>query len=630
MAKGQKGRQQTRSTGRGKRNQRNNFQDKFAEQEKLKGEKQVRGNVPITTGSCDNDPSWYRPNAQIVKDVASIPTGYPVGKPIQLNKSMTANPTVVQRLNATELPIPGIMVYDIVPVFGDAFGDSLDPMNLAATQLFQTVRSATSGTAYYRAADMMVMNIAVAQAYSLYNWMIRIYGEINNVQSPYNRYLPKALVTAMGVDYDNIAENISDYRAYCNLFANSLSKLYVPKDFDYLKRQVFLYESVYTDSNTNKAQIYLYNPVGFYVLHEGEISTSGEPIGTYLKFERLVTRPNYDVRSGLERDIVYPIDSATVTAPMLTFDDIKTYAESLLRPLVNSEDLDFIGADYIKAFGLGNMYQVAPIAETYTVAPNYSSEILEQMSNAHVLPQLGISSDLRLEKQTGINSNSALYGRYTLTDRRSDTDPVSFNITAFNNQLNEYSVVNDRKIVLNWHREDISPDDVMVSTRLANDSYNGKTAVVSAVDGKTQIPSFSLETMGTEIACGAWAFTLHAYSTSTGLENVQLVGQELPTNYFMATPSPTNNNVPVSSIMTVVNKVCASLASFDWHHKVRFAWGNGNLEGVEGQSKLTVGDYIFDIDTFTIISTEELKLMNETALIGEFTHGAEKGRGSIG
>lgn len=167
-------RAKTWNKGKGRKkcnNNSNNYQDKFAKREFTKGEDKVvnalGGKYPITTGSKDNDPSWYAFNPSLLRDVANLPFSYPLGYTWDLT-AKAPNPFTNSdnQFITHDLTVPGVMQLQIAPTFGDCKSPT-DALNIADVSLFNFVRHATSGSSRYEAPDLGMYLLALDSAYRI-------------------------------------------------------------------------------------------------------------------------------------------------------------------------------------------------------------------------------------------------------------------------------------------------------------------------------------------------------------------------------------------------------------------------------------------------------------------------------
>lgn len=353
-----------------------------------------------------NDPEWYVPTDRNLADVASFSYNTILGQ--STGNSGVYTPTG----NGFGNYVPGIASFRLIPTIGFAT-DETSPVNIAAINLYSDIRRANSGAKNYDAPDLMSVILAMGQVYSCMSWLFRIYG-LTNVYSSQNRYIPRALVTAQGVNFDSILENQADFRARLNTLVLQVNSIYVPKGMPLFDRWWRIYEKIYADSSTATAQIYQAIPVGFYLRDD----TTGD-----LTFTQL---PWTDANNH-----------------QLDYQTLITYATNMVNSLLYSEDVGTISGDVLKAFGDSGIYRLPMIPEDYVVTPDLSDEIRSQFENAKVF-------NLNL-------SNSSL-----IITQNADKAYLEASYTLINNH--GCPGMSGGKL-LNFHKSDITPADSMVASR---------------------------------------------------------------------------------------------------------------------------------------------------------------------
>lgn len=580
-----------KSNNKNERYERNNYQDKFADRERRKGMDEEK--YAITTGSRDNDPSWYVPNGQLLKDVASFPYGIATGRPI---KKAGINTTLLTSSQINDYVLPGIMAYYITPTFGKVDSNT-SALNVAANAFFTAVRHATSGTSYYEAPNLMTYMLGMASAYSYYSYLIRAYGVMTHF-SMLNRYTPQALITAMGIDYEDLKDNLADFRLAVNQFAYKLASFCVPRDMNYLTRQIFLYESIYTDADNAKAQYYMYVPDGFYVYQEAQ--DGGKNV------------------ASLDYQQMNPVSTRGDGATLLKTSVLIEFMDTIMEPLITSEDIRYMSADILKAYGAGNLFKVAPISETYSVTPVYNREVLSQFENAYIYPAFN-SITISVTENASLNKGF-LEVDYQFTDPKVG-DMLEFwngrivaQLPPDEGYISDVYAPND--ILINMHDAEVSPESTMVATRLAS---NG-AVTYTRTSGDPRLPGGGYVTpdiMGSEIVNSAQIWYYWDAKSSTG-SNISLVSTFINTDWVV---SQDNLNNPLIYPLSIGQKL-SLLAKFDWNPKIRLI--GYKLESAGGSApgdqltSVTASDYIYDQDNFTIISDVQLERINDIAMLGLF------------
>lgn len=301
--------------------------------------------------SPTNDPKWYAQTPELLRDAASIPFSSAAGTSYSLNfYGDSVNPS-------TEQYVPGVLSMTIIPTIG---GDSSfnSPLNIATNALYGQVRKANSGSANYDAPNLFMYCMSIAQIYSYINFLMRVYG-VSQLYVHYNRYMPEALLNAMGVDYSSVQENLADFRYGINVLIHKASSFACPASITYFNRLAFLFAGIYSEGESVKDQVYMYNPAGFMKLTEQD------------------TTPGWNLQ-------YVPMPSPTAGRDFITVKQLLDYGTSLITPLLQSEDFNIISGDIIKAFGT-NILGLQSLPEVYTILPVTDLAVLEQMQNANII-----------------------------------------------------------------------------------------------------------------------------------------------------------------------------------------------------------------------------------------------------
>lgn len=577
-----RGNNSNKSKGRSNTNgkvTRNNFQDEAEIKEFNKGYKAGRNSknnnkkghyasnlkepVSIKTGEKENDPSWYTPNPQLLKDAASISLNAKTGYPIY---TQPGGFTSLGQYNLGTTFVPGVLTLFTVPTFGDP-DDSNDPINVAAASFFSSLRRATSGTSYYEKGDSLLYLIGVGQLYSLYSYMTRAYGTISEYSFD-NTYTPNVLLRAMGINASDFRRNQSNFRLWLNDFALRLQTLPMPNVLSYTTRQIFLYEGIYLDSNTSKAQYLMYNPMGFYKYSEGtETSAAGTLTFTSLP--------------------------GTAQTTLMTTESLMNYAESLMQPILNSQDMSqYIVSDILKAYSPSSMFMVSPIAENFRVQAHYNQEILMQMENCYIYNFTSFESTLG--QNMTINTDQSLIWNYKVSPTLNTGGISNDELADAYKSLQQF--IKDDEILVNFHKDNITPEDFMVASRLS-----GAPLQLDATG------AYRFKTVGSEVV----AFGMLSVYTSPNMTDSGLIQYPLTTdNFFTFNKTLDDTGVMTSFIVAQI------LSSFDWHPGIRYTVFTGISSGSPSITLCT--GKMMDLETTATLSVTDLKNMNRVAMLGEF------------
>lgn len=437
-----------KATEEGKSNANGNHSGNKRNNKKFKGKRDRFDKDYNPKINSSNDASWYARDPNLLAAAASFPFTWPTGNAIDLGP-------YASKIHLGS--VPGIMAISIDPQVG--WADNFNsPITLAAREEYAFVRYANSGHNNYDDPDLMMYHIAMDSCYSYFSFLKRIYG-VCRTYSNVNRYYPKGLIEAMGVDFEDIMKNLANLNYAINVFATMFSRLNVPAGMPYVTKHMWMYENIYTDANTPRGQTYMFVPRSLY---QYGYDTNGAG-----KLTRLVLDNNFNSYIMNKR----------------TYDELVQTMYDLLNPVIADEDIGTISGDILKAYGDGGIMKVSGVDFTYGITPVYNLEVLEIINNLTLLgPSTGDITQ-EIDVNTGWIKSMPTFEHFN-PDLVTDTSPG----------MNALSC--DRFI--NFKRDNITPADSMVVTRMMNiadpDSYNPLTH------------QFTCKTIGSETAAFARVF----------------------------------------------------------------------------------------------------------------------------
>lgn len=508
-----------------KMNRRNDKQSKVREDEY--SDRSDRGN---------NDPSWYTQLPEIAAPAANIQFNFAAGVPFELSFKYDNSTNVV----ANKFVVPGIMTLSLIPLPGyTSAGES--PVNVASRNLYSFIRHANSGSANYDAPDLMLYCLAMGNVYSYINFLQRIYGSIF-VYANMNRYLPKALLTAQGVNFNDVEEHISDFRMGINSLIHKASSLAVPSNLAYFQRLAFLFSNIYSEGESIKSQLYMYVPDKFL-----QFSETGSKYGGSLQ-------PMTWNQGGTSMTVKSMID----------------FGNSLLTPILNSEDMNIMSGDILKAYGTAGILKLAPIPEMYQVVPVTNLEVLEQFKNANWIG----SSRNSLVMEVTQDSTSG----YLVTTASATFAPTDAHVPMI--PLDH---------ILNTILTAPNVGDVLVRTR------GMFTSEITSVTSTSIDMVFNFPTeVGSELKI--WQYD----------ENMNIQRYNVPQTHILNNIQPGGNDTTGS----IISEHC-QLENFKFHPIVYY------------YDKLPDGTYVLldfatDMDNYTIIAKQTLDKINESVMLSLF------------
>lgn len=583
------------------------FQKRVSKQKSDYKDADLRGpDSRVCAGSKDNDPSWYALNPQLLKDAASFPYAWPLGNKLNLGYRASY-------INQGSLP--GIMVMNWVPTIGYS-SDGTSPVNVASINTYTKVRHDNSGHANYDHADYMMYLLAMDSVYAFHSWMRRVYG-VALTYSNTNRYFPRAVVEAMGVDFNDLQKNLADFRQYINTYAIKASALAVPAKMSIMTKHYWMSEGLYYDSQQDKPQTYLFNPIGFYkfALSEGET-----PHGT-LVFEPMFNQVTDVPDLGPKRSMVV----GALLDPKWKLADIVEYGDKLLAPIISDEDFGIMSGDTLKSFGVGGCYTLPITEETYTVVPSYSPEVLDQIQNATFI-------GMPVPKSLTIDQDVAVGAGWILADPKFDHPWVK--------ALSGSELPGQNAFLINrfltFEHGDITPEQTMEASRWTNIS----TEVTPEGTREYRVP-----TMGTEVMCvgNIGYFHLNADDAMDIFFTDNLyVSMNVDSSHGLTldVKNPDSVNETLSMYAYLVNKDMRDLflkvqmlSVFDRHPAVYLSSyingqgfmyyypqnsGTTETKSLAFEHYNTINGALFDVNYYTILDSQDLEEMSHIALLSEF------------
>lgn len=549
MARNQsKGSNTSKNQKSNSRRMNNSKPNKFDKRVKDSGEFGSAYKEELSSGKEINDVSWYAGSPQLLKDAGSLSFNDALGSniaPMPEGYKITAGPSAT---NKTYISVgPGIMQIDFIPTIGSTGINS--PITVASNKIYSYVRHANSGSKNYDAPDLMTYLIHMNNVYMLWNWGKRAYG-IATTWEMKNRYIPETLLEASGWNPIDIRENLAQLRYYLNYFASALNSICVPNTMPLFQRTSYLVSNVFKEDDTDKAQMYVFRPGVFYSAN--------------------------DLTPGLTCAGI--VGDTTVREWQLIM-------QSMIRTVLNSEDLGIMSGDILKAYGSNNLYYLSPVEEGYTVHPAFVSDVLHQIHNATLVPVFDFNSymDISITQDAGTN-------QLVQDIKIASTAPIP------------------SERYLDFLYNTVEPSDVMVGSRLTCIPRNFDYDVTSKGFVAAQA------TYGTEIIHD---IEIYNWVRPCGdANNLTIITERVPSYYKTSstirqeflTPS---TGTPGGALMSMAQFKYAPMIPCTDVNTVTDNDGiytfDGTFEGFTGPR-----------DNFTIIDYNELYRLHELAVLSEF------------
>lgn len=284
-----------------------------------------------------NDVRWYANSPEQLKSAASLSWTGISG----------------QRLFDQDESVPGVMVLDWRPTIG---GEDFSAINQAASSMYSYIVHANSRNYKYDPNDLMLMILAGANAFSGFAEGVRVFGVMNRYNGV-DMYTPQGLVKALGFDFNDLRDHLSQMWFDLNHLAGKLQQIWIPNVMPVVERWFWMNSNIYRDADSAKAQYYIFRQATFYTLSEASSEN-----GTSL------------VVNSSKR--FKPLDR--------TWSEYMAMMNEMVDALVDAQDRGMIFGDILNAYGADKLYAVSSIAVDYQTPISYNTEVLSQIENATV------------------------------------------------------------------------------------------------------------------------------------------------------------------------------------------------------------------------------------------------------
>lgn len=337
---------------------------------------QIKGNSARAQDKMDveyNDPAWRMYNELLGRQVSSFPFTEFVGTSLHLFEPSISSIDDVYNFNQ---PVQVQTVY-INPSIGRAPFSSKgnDALNMACLKMYTQFSSSNMKTTQYGPEDIGICMLALGSVIEWSEHLRRAFGLVGTT-NPRNWLYPKLIMQSMGIDWDDMQQNIGIYRERFNYTIALLGSVAFPANVDYFKQCSAMYQNVFLDNVGSMAQLYVPVPYSVWKIDE-TASESGTVLKTVHNFGRSA---RYDVnRFGCWQ---LPTERGTL-AKMSQLLDI---LDDLVNALMESSTLQYLYADVLKyvSNSSASLVHIDPILEDYSLTPIYSEEFLINMENAVV------------------------------------------------------------------------------------------------------------------------------------------------------------------------------------------------------------------------------------------------------
>lgn len=572
-------------------------------QERLKRDENIfkgitaGANVAKVFGSA-NSPAWYSKNKQLVEDVANISFHTPLGNTYSMGDFVYGGTTNDIQAAPGNLAIP--IAYTIGP------SHNLGGINIAARNMYAYVRHANSGSTNYESPDLMLYMYYMASNYSVASHMMRIYSLLNEAKAE-NKYYSYGILKSMGVDYDDLVQHISDFRSLTNRFLTSLSAFNVPKTMPLFDRYTWLVGNIFKDNPIKRSQTYTFYPAFYYLYNEtkGKLEPHAFELG----------------------DPFLPADEK----PLAKFATFKVTVNYILNNILGNESIGIMSGDILKAYGESGLYRLNTISDDFHVESVWSPEILTQINGGRTCgtPHAG-ATDLvsKTLRERDLN-------QFTIWQRETDGSILQGGDFKMNSKisliLNYSATTNENEVYdsfgypdtsyayVNMNKDQVTPDDVMVATRLSWTGHSYSAVHPTTIDNKhVKYIVEEIDSVGTELM-------LPMTMVYFGMDNNYYPGDRLLLRsyyYGMTFFQSSTNNYPVVGDDKSTHDVYLKLSNylrFDWAPRLVMTYAKETRVDTNSirSFRYPIVDTV-ELQNFAVINTEVLTNMHNVAILSLF------------
>lgn len=367
-----------------------------------------------------NDPSYYISDANLRAQLPNISFNQFVNVPVDIARKVSDNTTA-------EITFPSCMRINLNPSAGYTDDNYISSgVNLAALSMYTKLSANNAKTSVYAPQDLTTLIYAVSELIAISSHIARIFG-VCRLYNYRNRSFPEKIVEYLGVQYQDLIDNFSDYRSLYNNLMVAASKIPIPANITLLQKSSQLYSNVYVDmEGSAMAQTYIFVPNSTWYLDEKyndngtglrtlEFGYSDPPVGT-VSMIKLLSKLDLMINSLLQ--------STTLNA---IYSDILRLADKEGLPL----------------------YQFTTIDDAFVVVPVYNPEVRMWINNLVV---------------TGSPIGTDEDNKYT---PKNDVVPVAgFNSISYKPKF-QVNAGYALKPIINFDHSNVSSDEIIEATRLS-------------------------------------------------------------------------------------------------------------------------------------------------------------------
>lgn len=448
------------STNKGRQNRRNRNKSTNRSHKKSDDLKQLS----TTRGDDINDSSYYYSDPLLLEQMTNYSFNQFAGVPFKVGNTIGSSAEL-------QTSIPTIMLINVNPNAGmnitNTNFDVTDGVYRAGLKNYYMLSAGNAKTTNYQPQDVTMLVFALASVMEHISFMQRILGTpyIFNIR---NRDLPKTLLTAQGINYDDLVKNMANYRIRFNTILQMFNKVPVPSNVKAFMKSSSMYSNYYTDDTSPMAQFYVMKPDKLWIFNEDTEPSILQPFGA-----------------------TNPVGSTTL------FSDLLMRLESQINALLTSATFNYIFADILRLADKGSMHlmQYGLIPDGYVAPILYSEEF-----------NLWVDNAILLRDPDGSTTDHSTGGNIVYDD-------IDHNSLKYSPRFKYLESVELSEYVLNFNTNNPSIEDKVAATRLVAAYLHSETGYAKAVCGTHYITS--VDVLDGEDYVHLPEFNLQGYNTQT-------------------------------------------------------------------------------------------------------------------
>lgn len=309
--------------------------------------------------TISNDPGWYEKIQALSANVGTLFFSEPAGKCFRNRADVlycSDAKSFTTKANFTKVDSTMISTIYYMPTWGEG-KDATSAINVMCYRLLWKLVGKQVRNTSYTAGDIGQLLINMDAIYIMLYEAIRAYGLLNKF-SVTNHAFGEQLVYAAGWNWVETRANMANLRYYINQTIHRLNSIHIPKQFSIMSRHSAIYQAVYADVPSDKAQYYVFTAGGYWQFNDEEAKTvfCGRP--------------------------VIANKQVTYWTPDHWYGAITAQLDAVLA----SDFQAIMDADIMRAFGESEMIQFPYMADDFTTEPVYDPLMLIQISNMEWVP----------------------------------------------------------------------------------------------------------------------------------------------------------------------------------------------------------------------------------------------------